>query len=65
MPRGPPEAAPRGRVVTAPPRGAQPGTPEDPGGSTLNADVQTIQDELAHSVTGLRHSGHCSAPMTI
>ena len=30
-----------------------------------NVAVHTDHDELAHSVTGLRQPGHCSAPMTI
>src|SRR4249919_233688 len=33
-------------------------------GSTLKPVVHWYHDELAHSVIGLRHSGHCSAPMT-
>ena len=34
-------------------------------GSSGKLCVHTIHDEFAHSVTGLRQSGHCSAPMVI
>src|SRR6476659_5478657 len=34
-------------------------------GITLNPVVHWYHEEFAHSVIGLRHSGHCSAPMTI
>ena len=34
-------------------------------GRTLKPVVHWYHEELAHSVIGFRHSGHCSAPMTI